>query len=95
VNVDNCRIAVSTTTKLDIFPNPASEQLHISFYLNNVSDARVILTDLQGKVVLEVMDKGLTGINTQVIDIQNVAPGTYLMYVATDEFNIPEKIVIN
>jgi len=66
---------ISKTTKVKIFPNPASEQLHISITAPDETIEIVQLLDLQGKVV---MQKKLNTAAAQ-LDIQNLPAGAYLL----------------
>ncbi|MBN2747731.1 MAG: T9SS type A sorting domain-containing protein [Bacteroidales bacterium] len=65
----------SQKKQIKIFPNPASDQLHISLTASAETIEVVQLLDLQGKVV---MQKELNTAATQ-LDIRNLPSGAYLI----------------
>ncbi len=69
-------------TEVNIYPNPAKDQIHISGLEND--KVNIIITDLSGKRLVN----SKININNK-IDISNLPPGVYFMIV-----NVPEKRII-
>jgi hypothetical protein len=60
------------------YPNPANESIFIRYSLQQATDARIELTDLQGRVVLtQDMGKQQPGVHTPSIDVSNLNSGMY------------------
>jgi hypothetical protein len=59
-----------------IFPNPATEQLQISFKKDHVSDELFILTDITGRTVAQSTLSGEAG--NVYFDVQHLQSGIYL-----------------
>jgi hypothetical protein len=82
----------SIMNNLNVYPNPASDVLHISFELYNASEATIRITDLRGQLVYEEI------INSQVynkdIDMATVAKGVYSLQIITPGETVNKKVVI-
>ncbi|MDT8308786.1 MAG: T9SS type A sorting domain-containing protein [Bacteroidales bacterium] len=73
-----------------LFPNPASDEIHISF-LKQCNDIRLQIMNLSGAVVKEVV-WGNTDALT--VDVSDVAPGTYILSVNTYDDSFARKLII-
>ena len=71
-----------------IYPNPAKEQINISF--DSPSTGQISLLDLSGKVVLveQILGKELA------LDLSAFHAGIYMLAIETDLFSIQKKIVL-
>jgi len=81
------------TIALNVYPNPASEALNVTFEANN-ADFVITLTDLQGRVI---STKEMTNVNgTQVVTFAtaNVASGSYIVTVASNGTKTTKNVVI-
>ena len=72
-----------------VYPNPASEELHVDLFYDNV-DTKITLVNLGGHVVKSCV----TTDNTNVIPLTDVAPGMYIVNVSTNGFNKSFKIIV-
>lgn len=61
----------NTISRLDIYPNPATDNMKISIP-GNISEYTVEVYDMQGRVLIRVQ-------NTDVINIAELVPGNYLV----------------
>lgn len=85
-------VALSTHSNvvpsLEIHPNPASKVI----YLNNIeqyaSDAKLLVFDAVGKLVLE--QKQLT----ETLNVESLVPGLYLLKLSTDQTRIIKKLIV-
>jgi hypothetical protein len=81
------------TIGLNVYPNPASGVLNVSFEANS-ADFVITLTDLQGRVI---SSKEMTNLNgTQVVTFAtgDVASGSYIVTVASNGTQTTKNVVI-
>lgn len=76
---------------ISIFPNPATDNLGMSMpELKNVPK-RISITDITGKMLLS--EQIPPGNEVEQIDISGIAPGAYMIQVATSKGNAQEKFI--
>ena len=67
-----------------LYPNPATDQVTLSLYINEFSDASIGISDARGAVLRTInwpaLDKGM---HTRTIPLEGMAPGMYIMRVQT------------
>jgi hypothetical protein len=76
-----CREAATPTyNTLDVsaYPNPAENELFLSFNAAAPGEFRIRLMDLTGKEILTTTGEALEGLNEAAIYIDGIAPGIYL-----------------
>ena len=81
------------TIALNVYPNPASDVLNVTFEANN-ADFVITLTDLQGRVI---SSKEMTNLNgTQVVTFStgDVAAGSYIVTVASNGTQTTKNVVV-
>jgi hypothetical protein len=81
------------TIALNVYPNPASDVLNVTFEANN-ADFVITLTDLQGRVI---SSKEMTNLNgTQLVSFAtaNIAGGSYIVTVASNGTKTTKNVVI-
>lgn len=85
---------LTNLSALNIFPNPASDEVSVSFNLNDASDVTVEVMDLTGKVMATVMSaNNVTGMQKSVVNTTNYAAGMYVINITTNEGSIQRKFV--
>jgi 5-enolpyruvylshikimate-3-phosphate synthase len=78
-----------STTVINIYPNPATDNIHITLS-ENVHQAVFTLYDMQGKILIR------KEINSDdAVSVSNLAAGIYIYYVRTEKENKQGKIMIN
>jgi len=79
-----------------VFPNPATNQLSISFIQNQKSVKLVNIFDVTGKLVLttNVQDL-LNSNNTITLDLNNLNSGIYMIEAKTDDISVFDKVMIS
>lgn len=75
---------VSETPALELFPNPASEQLNLRLSGTVLTDYRIILTDATGKLVASESYE-------PTIDVSALAPGIYFVHLLDSERRVDTK----
>jgi len=80
--------------RVQIWPNPASEEIAISYSLPRTrGENRLIFTDLYGRVVHETLLQGTSG--RAEVRVSGWAAGVYFFSVAGADKNLPSgKIIV-
>lgn len=80
---------------LDIYPNPAQNQIHISYDSKNQGDIQVAVYDLAGKLILNKqfeVNKGLVKLDMDLFDLNN---GSYILRLHDGQKQYQAKLVIS
>ncbi|MGD0710216.1 MAG: C10 family peptidase [Bacteroidales bacterium] len=81
--------------ELSVFPNPANNYLHISFYITGRKDAKLQLLNITGQVVYDDNIKGNSAaILNKTIDVSGLSKGIYSLQIITLGEAINKKVVI-
>ncbi|MDQ3015438.1 MAG: T9SS type A sorting domain-containing protein, partial [Bacteroidota bacterium] len=80
--------------QLNLWPNPASGTVNISFEATNNDMVTYNFTNFLGQVVMEDQIEVQKGINSHKIDISNLPDGTYLIQVKTEKEIHTKTLVI-
>lgn len=85
--------SVGTISKqqVNIFPNPATESLSINMPELTSVTKQISITDLTGKMLLS--EQLPTGNATEQLDISGIAPGAYIINIATPKGTLQEKFI--
>lgn len=75
------------------FPNPFSENLHIVINSDNERKARISLTDMSGKKVIDIQEMLNEGSNDLVINTLHLNSGLYLLNVISGSINRVVQVV--
>ena len=87
--------AISPSGEMSVYPNPAREELNIVLPEGISGSGEVMLMDNFGKLVYSMK---LDDVRYQYFTVQleeNLAAGTYMLLVRTDEDRFVEKVVIS
>lgn len=80
---------------LQIFPNPAMDQLFLSFELPRATNTKVWVSDMNGREVLGVLDLPLAqGPHKIEFDAKELSSGTYIVNVQYDNQILQRKLSI-
>ena len=85
--------ALEVFQNLSIFPNPASEELHVVFDFSGTENLSLDLTDLAGKKLRNVEDR-ISGHFETRLDVSDLAPGLYLLRLNNGTTALTRKVVI-
>lgn len=78
---------------VNIFPNPATDVLNISFTAAD-SDYTVAITDLQGRVIASNAVSGVSGTQNVSFPVSDVANGSYLVTISSAAGVYTKNVVI-
>ena len=81
------------TIALNVYPNPASGVLNVSFEANN-ADFVITLTDLQGRVISSKELANLNGTQLVTFSTEDIASGSYIVTVASNGTKTTKNVVV-
>jgi hypothetical protein len=93
VNVENL-LADLNDWNLQVFPNPTTDELNLRYHLPKEDKITLSIFDLQGKLILEqVAGEKLSGENQDIIDLRQIAAGTYICRISGKSNSISKQII--
>lgn len=87
---DNNNLIIS---KINIYPNPATNRININLNLNSYSDIEITLFNSIGNVVYSTLIKDKKQF-LKTIDVENLNKGIYFLEIKTDGNKTIKKIII-
>ena len=81
------------TIALNVYPNPASDVLNVTFEANN-ADFVITLTDLQGRVISSKELANLNGTQLVTFSTEDIASGSYIVTVASNGTKTTKNVVV-
>jgi hypothetical protein len=84
--------AESNSFGVSIYPNPASEEVKVSFNLNGAASASVNVIDMTGKVVAS--QEAAAGSNAVSINTSNLSAGVYSVSFTANNTTVTKKLVV-
>lgn len=78
-----------------LFPNPVQDKLYISYDAQQGGESLIRLYDLSGKLLLTQQEGVASGINLVEIQVENLASGTYLLSLQSEQRQVFVKWVKN
>lgn len=84
---------ILTNTNLDLYPNPAAENISIVWNATEGDDATIQVIDLLGKVCIEMPIEINEGLNEENLDVNDLVSGTYLLRVSGSKTNLQKMFI--
>lgn len=85
----------SGNSQLRLSPNPASDQMEISYTIDSKQPIKIVLYDNQGQVLQTILNEVQeAGSYTRSIDLSNYADSSYYVTLYQGESNTTEKLLI-
>lgn len=78
---------------LRVYPNPASDQLRISFMSEDIAQARCQILDMSGRLLYDELLACDGGIVENSVNVSNFANGIYFLRIQTEKGTTIEKFV--
>jgi len=85
---------VAETITLTVYPNPAADNLNISFNAKG-GDYSISIIDTLGRTVLSNTYNDLSGFQNHKVNINNIHPGNYIISISNNKTSFSKKIIIN
>ncbi|MGB4847966.1 MAG: T9SS type A sorting domain-containing protein, partial [Saprospiraceae bacterium] len=86
--------SVTDLTDVNMWPNPANENLNVSFESTGDHKIQISIVNFLGQINWYEIINTHKGYNVQKIDISQMAEGNYLIRVKSDEVTYSKVIVI-
>lgn len=80
--------------EMNVYPNPANNQVSINYSFNNIEKVTIQVTDLSGKIILSESVYSSIGDQTRVIDVSNISSGLYNITVSSSVMRSNKRLVI-
>ena len=94
INNNNTVIDENNNSSLDMYPNPAHDQLNIVFN-NAVTDNTIILLDHLGKVCDNIKSQNIEAGGKITIDVSNLSSGLYFIHLINDNTSLKESFTVS
>jgi hypothetical protein len=92
------RTSCGSEDYLTVYPNPVSTNLTVSFHTTYKGTANLVLVNAVGQQLASHKIKITTAANTINLDLNNYAPGMYMLYLADDsgtKIGVIQKVIKN
>jgi len=86
---------IGTRMQVAVSPNPATDNLHLHIEGALTGEARILVTNLQGQVMIDVIRSLNEGANELSLERGALPAGMYIMQIVQGTNRISEKIVFN
>ena len=93
INIGTASIEALTETSFNVYPNPASDLVNISFEGEN-TDYSISLMDIQGRVISSREIANASGEQVVSFSTENVAKGSYIVTVTSNGAITTKNVVI-
>lgn len=90
--IGNIGVEDEVIANLKVYPNPANDQLNISFDNNFMGSTNIKLIDLTGKIVYSSVVNN--GNQQQTLSVSEYSNGVYFLEISNEETTIRQKVVI-
>lgn len=87
-------VAAEKSSTLNIYPNPATEKVNLTFETKDEGDITVEVFDLLSRNVITQKVHRTAGLNTIELDVTTLAKGIYAVDISSGEERISAKLVI-
>ena len=96
LGIDNNKPKSENKPELKVYPNPASDNINISFVLPKPSNVSIRIYDMKGREVKLVNHTNKSfGANNTAIDVRGLSKGTYIVNLTAGEHSVSSKIIIS
>ena len=80
---------------IEVFPNPASNNLTVNYYLKAAGKMKVDLLDISGRLVESVFEGNKpAGEHSQNMQVGNLSPGIYFVRLSVNGGQVTRKLVV-
>jgi hypothetical protein len=82
--------------QIQLYPNPADDQVNVSFELDHSGTVQLQLFDLNGRKIFDVikMENAIAGDYIIPVDCQDLRPGTYIIHMIAGNKSASSKFVV-
>jgi hypothetical protein len=81
-------------SEVEVFPNPASEEITVTFNAEKKGNAEIGIMTVEGKIIRNSNILVTPGINSIVVGLSDLLPGIYLLKFQDDSGIFIQKFVV-
>ncbi len=85
----------SNIEAMNVYPNPAQQNMHVLLEVKNASNAQVTITDFTGKTVSSSTTQLNSGLNALNIPCGQLPNGNYILSIKGENMNINKKVTVS
>ena len=85
---------ITVINELKAVPNPATDEVEISFQSSVEENIPVQIVDMAGKIVLQETKAVTSGYNNILLDLHGLENGYYIVKVSTERGSAVQRLVI-
>ena len=80
--------------EVEVFPNPASDQVNISFVSNEEFDFNIVVADISGRQMINEEYFAKQGVNKYNLNLNGLRQGVYLLSLRGEKGTLNFKLII-
>ena len=84
---------VASVDALNVYPNPTSDNVDVTFNTSNEAVINVLVYDMMGREVYNTKMAAIAGTNKTSIEMSNYAPGCYTLVIINGEEKTSSRII--
>jgi Secretion system C-terminal sorting domain len=89
------KLAAIEINNLDVFPNPAKDNLQLKFVTVNPKQTEMKIFNALGKLVkTQTLDKLSVGVNKLTIDVKDLSTGIYYVQLSQKDFTVSKSFAV-
>ncbi|MFH4966443.1 glycosyl hydrolase family 18 protein [Gaetbulibacter sp. M235] len=81
--------------ELKVYPNPSTNLFNVSFYSNNPRFTKILVYDINSRLVWENINSLNTGLNNIALDLKKLNTGFYILRVIDGDKTSTKKLIKN
>lgn len=90
----NISIEENSVANLNVFPNPTSGELNVTFTNNGISESNIVVYDMQGRLVKELFNGKIAGEFINTYTTSDLSPGMYILNIQNEKGFKQERIIV-
>ena len=90
-----CRMGTSTEQVLEVYPNPANNQIQLNYYTSTTGNVSISVVDVTGKVFISKADYAAAGVNAYALDLSELSNGVYFVQVKNGDMQTIDKFIVS
>ena len=79
---------------LNVYPNPVHDRITVEFNATASGNYSLNIMDMTGRLLSTAANTSIEGLNTQVIDVSNLAKGMYMLELRASDSSEKLRIVV-
>ena len=83
-----------TVSALNIFPNPAKDNIHVKYNSEKESAVDILIYSLSGQLVHKQNTIASQGINSTILSVEALTPGVYIMQINIGDKKLDERFIV-